>query len=153
MMHAKFRELLALGLYDEVTAQERSQLDEHLKSCAACRDFGEQLDRGLGRVAGAQPGADLSGQWIEQLRASVPADDGPRLAGSSGSLVTSFSAGLVAGLAAAFLAMTAWQAHEDGSRASTEQETPLPKFVRQTPPPPAVDQGQLAQLVRTILRK
>ena len=46
--HERYRELLALALYDELDADETALLAGHLAHCAACRTEQSQLAGGLG---------------------------------------------------------------------------------------------------------
>ena len=43
MKHTQYKEWLQLSLYDELTAEERALLDQHLLHCSECREEMEEL--------------------------------------------------------------------------------------------------------------
>lgn len=43
MNHQPYREWIELGLFDELSTEERQALDNHLKTCAECRATMEQV--------------------------------------------------------------------------------------------------------------
>jgi len=71
MKHESIREWLALRLYEELDARDRTVLDAHLKTCADCREFASELDAGLGALRGEREAEEIPIDWRERLRRST----------------------------------------------------------------------------------
>ena len=142
--HERCRELLALGLYDEVSATERHELASHLTTCAACRAFESELDRGLGALARTRADASdaLPDDWEQRLRAATSRAPAPR---GRAALLATFAAGLAAGLT---LTLALQRAREEPSASGRDAAVAEahPAFARDAPPPPAAARGALGRL-------
>lgn len=67
MKHDEYKELLHLSFYNEISDEEQSVLDEHLKTCAECRTDSEEL-RKLESALVQAPGFELNDQLLDQAR-------------------------------------------------------------------------------------
>jgi hypothetical protein len=75
--HDRFREWLALALYDELDATEAALLSQHLARCADCRAEQRELATGLGTLRSA-PAAAAGTAAAAAALAGVPgSDDAP----------------------------------------------------------------------------
>jgi anti-sigma factor RsiW len=75
--HDRFREWLALALYDELDATEAALLSQHLARCADCRAEQRELAAGLGTLRSA-PAAAAGTAAAAAALAGVPgSDDAP----------------------------------------------------------------------------
>ncbi|MBM2839938.1 MAG: hypothetical protein HW412_466, partial [Bacteroidetes bacterium] len=77
MKHDQYKEWLQLLMYDELTADEHSALDQHLRTCGECRQELEELKKFHSTLA--QAGAlatsdDLLGEARQELRAALRAE-------------------------------------------------------------------------------
>ncbi len=131
--HERFRELLALRLYDELEEVEQHELASHLESCASCQRFGEELATGLGAVPRGGGDADvvLPDSWDRDLRDAIRATRPSALR-----TLTVFAAGLAAGL----LVMALLRA-PSGAETSNDR-VPGAFAARENPPAHTTSSGQ-----------
>lgn len=74
MNHETYRELLTLSIYDDLDPSDRETLDQHLKTCDACRAEVNELTRlqtALGRKRRSEPTEHLLQEARTQLRAAL----------------------------------------------------------------------------------
>jgi anti-sigma factor RsiW len=139
MNHETFHELIALRLYDEIDASDRSRLEAHLEICAACRVFAAEIEQGLGAVARAQrTEADLPADWTERMRRATLASPPLRRLTPWWTAVAGFAAGVIATIA---IARGPAQAPANVATISTWE-----RFHRDAPPPAATTEGPFARL-------
>ncbi len=67
MKHDQYKELLHLSFYNELSDEEQSVLDEHLKTCVDCRTESEAL-RKLESVLVQAPPFELNDQFLDEAR-------------------------------------------------------------------------------------
>lgn len=145
MTHERYKELLALRLYDELNGDETGELDTHLEGCDGCRAYERELAGGLGSTM-PPAAADLPEGWSDALRALVHDTPAP---------ATPLRPWLVAaGSFAAGVALTLAIARGDGPSRETphEQSTevaPTTPFERSAPPTPAASSGRFTLLSRS----
>ena len=154
MNHESFRELLALQLYGELDAADRTQLDQHLDLCPTCRQFASDLSSGLGALRKTPVKVDtgeIPADWRERLRRSTLAETKRVHLSPGWSSVAAFAAGL---LVATLLVRRASDnpieliAQNDGAHVPSIYE----RFNGSTTPPQATTGGQLARLGEYLKR-
>lgn len=147
MNHESFRELIALRLYGEIDADERTKLERHLESCAECRRFVVEIESGLGAVARGSSGRianELPPDWSERLREATREQRRPTRIHPWWTAVAGFAAGVIA---AAILG------HGTESISIVERApTTWDRFHNETPPPLATTEGRLAHLGEYLRR-
>lgn len=67
MKHDQFKELLDLSFYNELNDEDRSVLDEHLRTCAECRTESEEL-RKLGSVLEQSTRFEVNDKLLDEAR-------------------------------------------------------------------------------------
>ncbi len=154
------REELALRLYGELEPAEARALEAHLESCDACRAFADELERGLGRLAGAAPpeAPVPAGPW------STPAAEIVGAARPRWGRAPAWSlaaAGFAAGFLAAWLGLAtpadpgAGTGPAAPAGASVELAAgvdPAGGFGRASAPPPAAGPGSLGRVGHLLAR-
>lgn len=65
--HDSWREMLALRLYDELSAGESVTLERHLAECPDCARFAEELEQGLGAIERSGASGDLPADWEQRI--------------------------------------------------------------------------------------
>jgi hypothetical protein len=74
MNHENYRELLTLSIYDDLDPADRETLDQHVRTCDACRAEMNELARlqtALGRKRRSEPTEHLLQEARTQLRAAL----------------------------------------------------------------------------------
>lgn len=70
MSHDRFREFISLYIYDELSADERAALEEHLTGCEPCAKELESLKK-LHVVLGSRPLVEASDELLQQSRTQL----------------------------------------------------------------------------------
>ncbi len=146
--HDRFRERIALGLYDELDAGEARELSRHLSICAECRGLADEMRSTLGVLAGEAKLDRESGLppgWEERLRSSVASPTARHRTITLLAAASSFAAGLLL----MWVLLSRGTVSAPGSRPEEAASSTIPSavaFERATPPPHANVQGGLSRL-------
>jgi predicted anti-sigma-YlaC factor YlaD len=150
MTHARFREALALALYDELDADERAALEAHLRECADCRAFSDALREGLGRTGRATAATDdLPAGWRAALQTGLQPDVGSNVLRRSLPLAASFAAGLIV---AALVSRAASATHPAPGDALADRPAAAAPFEADARPLPALHRSRPGWLTAALAR-
>jgi anti-sigma factor RsiW len=142
--HDRFREWLALALYDELDATEAALLSQHLARCADCRAEQRELAAGLGTLRSA-PAAGVPGSddappgWEAALRTALHAETAAAPAAPAAPVLPLARATLLAAaaFAAGLLVAALLAAPTPGESAAGPPVAVAPRaFSLPEPPPP-----------------